>query len=167
MSTATATRGRDMGDEGTGRSRGASLIVEHGPALARVCMALLGDAREVERVLEAVARDAGAKKLDDAKMARAWIFGLARSQCANQLSKVPLRSATHATGPVTERLGARSATPARDALAKLKPTEREAVVLHTVGGLDIEEVAYACNVDVQVARSRISQGMQKLVEGGV
>jgi RNA polymerase sigma-70 factor, ECF subfamily len=153
-----------------GRSRGASLIVEHGPVLARVCMALLGDAREVERVLEAIARDAGAKKPEPpvpADRARAWIFGIARAQCANQLSKVPLRAMTHATGPVTERLGAKTATPARDALAKLKPTEREAVVLHTVGGLDIEEVAFACNVDVQTARSRISQGMQKLVEGGL
>ena len=156
-----------MGDEGQGRSRGASLLAEHGAAIARVCMALLGDAREVERVLEAVARDAGAKKPEDATKERAWLFGLARAQCANQLSKVPLRAMTHATGPVTERLGAKAATPARDALAKLKPTEREAVVLHSVGGLDVEEVAFACNVDVATARSRISQGMQKLLEGGV
>src|SRR5688500_14009473 len=141
MGTAEAKR---MGDEGQGRTRGASLLAEHGAAIARVCMALLGDAREVERVLEAVARDAGAAKTpEDATRARAWLFGLARAQCANQLSKVPLRAMTHATGPVTERLGAKAATPARDALAKLKPTEREAVVLHTVGGLDVEQVAIA------------------------
>lgn len=156
-----------MGDQGTGTSAGARLLAEHGASIARVCMALLGDAREVERVLEAIARDAGSKKLPDDSKGRAWIFGLARAQCANQLSKVPLRAVTHATGPVTERLGAQAATPARAALAKLKPTEREAVVLHTVGGLDAEEVAVACNVDVATARSRISQGMQKLVEGGV
>lgn len=153
--------------EGKEKSRGASLLAEHGAAIARVCMALLGDAREVERVLEAIAREVGAGKPVPGSSDRAWLFGLARVQCANQLSKVPLRAMTHATGPVTERLGAKAATPARDALAKLKPTEREAVVLHTVGGLDLEEVAHACNVDVSTARSRISQGMQKLVEGGV
>lgn len=156
--------------KGTAGSAGARALAEHGAAIARVCMALLGDAREVERVLEAIARDAGAKKppSDDESKRRAWIFGLARAHCANQLSKVPLRAITHATGPVTERLGAQAATPARAALAKLRPTEREAVVLHTVGGLDLEEVAIACNTDVATARSRISQGMQKLVaEGGV
>lgn len=154
-----------MGDQGQGRFAGARLVAEHGAAIARVCMALLGDAREVERVLEAVARDAGAKSPPAGTSERAWIFGIARVQCANQMSKVPLRSVTQATGPVTERLGAKAATPARAALAKLKPTEREAVVLHAVGGLDLEEVAAACNVDVATARSRISQGMQKLVEG--
>lgn len=157
-----------MGDEGKGSSKSASLIAEHGSVIARVCMALLGDAREVERVLEVVARDAGAKRPDDATSPareRAWLFGIARTQCANQLSKVPLRAMTHATGPVTERLGAKAATPARDALAKLKPTEREAVVLFSVGGLEVEEVAFACNVDVATARARIAQGMQKLMEG--
>jgi DNA-directed RNA polymerase specialized sigma24 family protein len=81
------------------------------------------------------------------------------------MSKVPLRAVTQATGPVTERLGVEAATPARAALAKLRPTEREAVVLHAIGGLDVEEVAFACNVDGATARSRISQGMQKLIEG--
>jgi RNA polymerase sigma-70 factor, ECF subfamily len=154
-----------MGEEGK-RSTGARLLAEHGAAIARVCMALLGDAREVERVLEAVAREVGAKKPADGASERGWIFGIARAQCANQLSKVPLRAVTHATGPVTERLGAKTATPARDALAKLKPTEREAVVLHTVGRLDVGDVAFACNVDIATARARISQGMQKLAEGG-
>lgn len=156
-----------MGDEGQGRSAGAKAIGAHGAAIARVCMALLGDAREVQRVLEQIARAAGSRVPAEGASERGWIFGIARTECANQLSKVPLRAVTHATGPVTERLGAQAATPARSALARLKPTEREAVVLHTVGGLDVEEVAVACNVDVATARSRISQGMQKLVEGGV
>ena len=76
-----------------------------------------------------------------------------------------VRSSAFSRPPVTERLGAKAATPARDALARLKPTEREAVVLHAVGGLDVADVALACNVDVATARSRISQGMQKLAEG--
>ena len=154
-----------MGDHGKRTSRGRVRLAEHGAAIARVCMALLGDAREVERVLEAVARELGAKKPADGMSDRAWVFGIVRAQCANQLSKVPLRAVTHATGPVTERLGAKAATPARDGLARLKPTEREAVVLHAVGGLDVADVALACNVDVATARSRISQGMQKLAEG--
>ena len=38
---------------------------------------------------------------------------------------------------------------ARSALGKLKPTEREAVVLHLVGGLDAAQVAEACGIDLR------------------
>lgn len=165
------------GAQGTtgGTSAAAKLVAEHGAALGRVCMALLGDAAEVERVLEQIAREVVARSpAPDGASARAWVFGLARAACATRMSKLPLRATNH-TGPRlpepdapprTERLGARDAVPARAMLAKLKPTEREAVVLHSVGGLDAAEVAAACGVDVTTARARIAQGMAKLVEGG-
>lgn len=168
-----------MGETQGGASAAARLIAEHGATLGRVCMALLGDAAEVERALEQTARDACAREREDrgapeGASARAWIFGLARAACATRLSKAPLRN-TNLTGPrqpeadappKTERLGAREAMAARAQLASLKPTEREAVVLHAVGGLDADEVAIACGVDVATARARIAQGMAKLVEGG-
>ena len=59
--------------------------------------------------------------------------------------------------PVSRRL-------ARAALGKLKPTEREAVVLHLVGGLDAAQVAEACGVDLATARARIARGVSQLVQ---
>lgn len=155
--------GQSDGAEGaSGRLGAAALIAEHGARLGRVCMALLGDAAEVERALEHVAREAAGKSVPaDAATPRAWIFGLARAACATRLSKLPLR--TNVTGP---RLPEPAPSPERAMLATLRPTEREAVVLHAVGGLDAEEVAFACGVDRATARSRIAQGMAKLVEGG-
>jgi len=50
----------------------------------------------------------------------------------------------------------------RAMLAELKPTEREAVVLHTIGGLSLADVALACGVDEATARARISRGMVAL-----
>jgi DNA-directed RNA polymerase specialized sigma24 family protein len=45
----------------------------------------------------------------------------------------------------------------------LKPTEREAVVLALVGGLDASEVALACNVDLGTAKTRIARGLEQLL----
>lgn len=141
---------------------------EHGPVLGRVCMALLGDAAAAERALERVAAEAGAAKLDEGKDVLARLMGMVRVACANRLSKLPIRTATglrpEDRAPETARDRSSEPTLARAALGKLKPTEREAVVLHLVGGLDAARVAEACGTDLGTARSRIARGVAQLVE---
>lgn len=136
---------------------------EHGAVLGRVCMALLGDAGAAERALERVAAEAGAAKLDDSKDILARLMGMVRAACANQLSKLPIRT-DRAPETAPDRPQHGEATLARAALGKLKPTEREAVVLHIVGGLDAAHVAEACGIDLATARSRIARGVAQLVE---
>jgi RNA polymerase sigma-70 factor (ECF subfamily) len=51
---------------------------------------------------------------------------------------------------------------ARDALAKLKPSEREAVVLRYQAELSFREVAAACGVDEAAARKRVSRALSRL-----
>jgi DNA-directed RNA polymerase specialized sigma24 family protein len=127
--------------------------------LGRVCMALLGDRDAAEKALERVAREAGGKPEERTLVT---LLGLARIACATQLSKLPLKKDE---APTTERIGAvEDAANARATLGSLKPTEREAIVLHLVGGLDVADVAKACNVDEQTARQRIARGMSQLVE---
>src|SRR5262249_1039157 len=135
------------------------------PLLGRVAMALVGDAAEIEGVLETVARQAGATTRPSDVSARAWLLGLARTACATQVSRLPLRRTEHDRGPSTERLGLASAGPARAGLRALRPTEREAVVLSLVGGLEAVEVAAACNVDVGTAKTRIARGLEQLMAG--
>lgn len=149
------------GDE----KREAAALGPHGATIAKVAMALLGDAREVERVLEHVARERASKKAPDGTRELVWLLGIARAASAAQLSKIPLR---RDDAPKTERM-ATDATSARTRLAVLKPTEREAVTLHLVGGLDATEVAAACGIDVSLARTRIARGVAQLMnerEGG-
>jgi RNA polymerase sigma-70 factor (ECF subfamily) len=50
----------------------------------------------------------------------------------------------------------------RDALAKLKPSEREALVLRYVADLSHREIAAACNLDEPTARKRISRALARL-----
>jgi DNA-directed RNA polymerase specialized sigma24 family protein len=174
MSAVGLPMGDQEGSTGSGQNSAeevAALLKEHAAVLGRVAMALLGDAQRVEQVLEEVARNAGTpskKPPADAKPLT-WLLGLLRAASATQLSKLPLRGHTK-TGPgfeppppTTERIGAGVAIPARASLAALKPTEREAVVLALVGGLDASEVAIACNVDLGTAKTRIARGLEQLL----
>jgi DNA-directed RNA polymerase specialized sigma24 family protein len=132
-------------------------------------MALLGEVVAAERALERVAREAGATTLDPSKSPLVHLMGLARRACANQLSKLPVRNTASfgldepKAAPAREP-GREPAAVARASLGRLKPTEREAVVLHLVGGLDAAQIAEACEVDLGTVRQRIARGVAQLVE---
>jgi DNA-directed RNA polymerase specialized sigma24 family protein len=150
------------GEQQGPRAAVEAALREHTLLLGRVCMALVGDREAAERALERVAREAGSKALPPGDL-KIWLLGLARVACATQLSKIPVRASSGDAAPNTARLGAaEDAAVARERLAKLKPTEREAVVLTLVGGLDVAGVASACGVDVATARERVAQGLSRL-----
>jgi DNA-directed RNA polymerase specialized sigma24 family protein len=148
--------------------RASALMREHGVVLARVCMALLGDAGATERALERVAREAGAATFEEGKSALPRLMGMARVACANQLSKLPVRNTAawgaEDTNPATLRDRDREPALARASIGRLKPTEREALVLHLVGGLDALQVSEACGIDLETARQRIARGVAQLVQ---
>lgn len=138
-------------------------------------MALLGDAAAVERALERVAREAATLTYEEGKSALPRLLGLARVACATHLSRMPLRNPTGPFRP--EEMGDRAApntardpaspqepNVARAKLGRLKPTEREAVVLHLVGGLDAAGVAEACGIDESAAKTRLARGVAQLLE---
>jgi len=135
---------------------------EHGAVLSRVCMALLGDGVAATQALERIAREAATTNFPEGReLAR--LMGLARAACANQLSKLPIRTASWGND-ANAKTGTSAPALARSAVGSLKPTEREAVVLHMVGGLDAAQVAEACGIDVETARQRIARGVGQLVQ---
>jgi DNA-directed RNA polymerase specialized sigma24 family protein len=156
------TRGNALaaGDR-TDEPRGIAAFREHGPVVARVCMALLGDASASERALERVAAEVGSARFEAGQDLLVRLLGMARVACSNQLSKLPIRSTSAGLAPSPADS---PAALARAELGRLKPTEREAVVLHVVGGLDAAQVAEACGIDLTTARTRIARGVSQLVE---
>jgi RNA polymerase sigma-70 factor (ECF subfamily) len=58
----------------------------------------------------------------------------------------------------------RRAEAARALLAKVRPTEREALLLRYEAGLSYREVGEACGVDEAAARKRVSRGLARLRE---
>ncbi len=102
---------------------------------------------------------------------RAFLYGIARRLCgrytetqARQKSRLHLvHDASASRGDASEvALEKERAGRARDALAKLKPSEREAVVLRYDAGLGFRELALACGIDEATARKRVSRALARL-----
>ena len=141
----------------------------HGAILGRLCMALLGsqaDADEATQETLLRAHRAMATYRAEGSI-KAWLCGIARHVCAHMLETrrkqrellevVP----TNAEGRDVFALRQR-ARALRDALDKLKPTEREALVMRFVGDLSHREIAIACNLDEPTARKRLSRALARL-----
>ena len=143
-----------------------TLLREHGSAIGRVCMALLGDngaaqAATEEALMQAVdAQQARARSGELPQTGTGWLYGIVRSACAKRLEADP--------APTTRRYGsndgqqATEASRVRQALAELRPTEREPTVLRWIAELAIADIAEACRIDEDTARARVSRGLARL-----
>ncbi len=144
----------------------------HGRILGRLCMALLGsraDADEATQETLLRAHRAMATYRGEGSI-KAWLCGIARHVCAHMLETrrrgrevlelVPTSEVSEdALVGFADRQRARMI---RDALAQLKPSEREALVLRYVADLSHREIALACNLDEATARKRISRALARL-----
>ena len=140
--------------------------------LGRLCMAFTGSQAESEELVQETllaAFDAFPQYRGEGSV-RAWLFGIARRLCGRHTEMRTRREArlrlVHDTGRGRDAselsLEREQAVRARAALAKLKPSEREAVVLRYEGELSFREVAKACGVDEPVARKRVSRALSRL-----
>ena len=159
---------------GDGRAAIAAMARVHGAALGRLCFVLLRSQAEAdEMVQEALltAYDAMASYRAEGSP-RAWVFGIARRLCAKRL-EVRTRQARRRDlardeapkdGPDALVEGAHDAQILRDALAELRPTEREAVLLRYVSDLSFREVGAACGIEEAAARQRVGRAVARLRE---
>jgi len=160
--------------EGAHREAVAMCAREHGAALGRLCMAMLGDQGEAEETVQEAliaAHDAMASYRGDGSV-RAWLFGIARRMCARRIEmrvrrerKLRLVHDASSDGDglpddVVERR--RRARLVRDALEDLKPSERDALLLRYEAGLSYREIGQACGIEEAAARKRASRGLAHL-----
>lgn len=148
---------------------------EHGPSIGRLCMAMLGSQAEAEECVQEVliAAHDGFEGYRGEGTVRAFLFGIARKMCARRLEmrgrrerRLRLVHDAEADASTPEHLVAarREAERVRDALEKLKPSERDAVVMRYQGGLDYREIGAACGIDEVAARKRVSRGLARMKE---
>jgi len=156
--------------EGRHREALAACVRAYGAVLGRLCMALLGsqaDADEATQETLLRAHRAMATYRGEGSV-KAWLCGIARHVCAHALETRrrgrQLLEVVPAPGEASpDELARRQlARLLRDALARLKPTEREALVLRYVADLGHREIAAACNIDEAAARKRISRALARL-----
>lgn len=141
-------------------------------ALGRLCMAFAGSQAESEELVQETllaAYDAFPQYRGEGTV-RAWLFGIARRIAGRHVEmrarqKERLRL-VHDTGRGRDAadltIERERAERARTALAKLKPSEREAVILRFQGELSFRELATACGVDEAAARKRVSRALARL-----
>ncbi len=140
--------------------------------LGRLCMALTGSQAEAEELVQEtlIAGYDGFPQFRFEGSVKSWLFGIARRICGRHNEVRNRRAArlrlVHDTGrgaDVSElHIERERAIRARNALAELKPSEREAVVLRYDAGLSFREVAAACGVDEAAARKRVSRALSRL-----
>src|SRR6185436_1438333 len=121
---------------------GAALVLcarQHGAAIGRLCMALVGsqaDAEDLTQETLLAAHDAFDSWRGEGSI-RAWLFGIARRKCARHLENRTagraklelLRDDAPAPDPTETASERQLAARARKALAQVKPSEREALIL--------------------------------------
>ncbi len=153
--------------------RAATLTARnHGHAVGRLCLALVGSQAEAEELTQETllaAYDAFGSWRGEGSL-RAWVFGIARRRCAKHLEKRTRQAARlrliHDSdrGETSEDwlMRRQRAEHARTALEAVRPSEREALLLRYVGDLSFREVGDACGIDEAAARKRVSRALARL-----
>jgi RNA polymerase sigma-70 factor (ECF subfamily) len=141
----------------------------HGTILGRLCMALLSSQADADEATQETLLRAhrGMATYRAEGSIKAWLCGIARHVCAHMLETQRKHRELLEVVPATDEardvfVQRRRSRAVRDALAKLKPSEREALVLRYVADLSHREIAAACNLDEPTARKRISRALAKL-----
>jgi RNA polymerase sigma-70 factor (ECF subfamily) len=161
-----------MVQDGRHRDALAACARTHGMIIGRLCMALLGSQADADEATQETLLRAHRSMTTyrGEGSIKAWLCGIARHVCAHMLEtrrrgrEVLELVRTDETDETARTLFAikRRSRAIRDGLAKLKPSEREALVLRFVADLSHREIATACNLDEPTARKRISRALARL-----
>ena len=145
----------------------------HAGSLGRLCMAMLGSQAEAEEIVQETliaAHDAMGSWRGEGSI-RSWLSGISRHLCARRIEMRVrqerrlrlVHDAAAETGLPEDLVEARRrALRVRDALDRLKPSERDALVLRYEGGLSFREIGIACGLDEATARKRASRALARL-----
>ena len=160
-----------------GRFRDALAVCvrEHGSALGRYCMAVLGNQLEAEEALQqtlGMAYDAMPFWEGQGKV-RTWLFGLARRICIQRvearISQPPgpaYSGDPNDEGAMTEESARKikRARTVRQMLSRLKPAERDVVILRYQSGLSYAEIADISGIEEMELRRQASRALLRLRE---
>jgi RNA polymerase sigma factor (sigma-70 family) len=140
------------------------LVQEHGAVVMRVCRAVLSPADADDAWSETFLSALRAyPRLRPDSDERAWLVTIAHRKAIDQVRETGRRAL-----PVGELPVIATEDPSgpdedlRDALAALTPAQRDAVVLHHLGGLPHDDIAAALGISPAAARRRAADGIAAL-----
>jgi RNA polymerase sigma-70 factor (ECF subfamily) len=151
-------------------------VDEHGPALYRTAVRLLNDRHEAEDAVQEAFRSAWASRENyrpeqrGGGSERAWMVSILRRRVADHWRKRALRVVSDADAP--RELASRDKPAAREpytdevqeALGRLPPDWREALLLVVVAELTHQEAADELGVPLGTVLSRVSRARERMRE---
>lgn len=150
------------------------LACAYGSACGRFCATLVGSEADAEELVQEALIEAyrAMPRYRGAATVKSWFFGISRRICIQHLRRrdrrrslltrwfYPGAEEAHTPPDPAEQSEARRAL--AQALGRLKPKLRDAVLLRYQAGLDHREVAQALHISPAAARKRTSLGISAL-----
>ena len=142
------------------------------PNLRAFAVSLTGNSGRADDLVQETLMKAWAKfhTFHEGTNLRAWLFTILRNEFYSQLRKRG-REVEDAEGTYAARLASQPAQSGhmdlsdfREALAKLPPDQREALILVGASGFSYEEAAEICQCAVGTIKSRVSRARNRLAE---
>jgi RNA polymerase sigma-70 factor (ECF subfamily) len=159
-------------DQGRHREALVQCSAVYAALLGRLCMAFLGSQADAEEVVQEtlIAAHGAMASYRGEGSVKSWLCGIARRQCARHLERQTRHKRhLHLVPPPAEEgtpegsiATKQRAQMVRAALMRLKPSEREALVLRYQAEMSFREIGHICNIDEAAARKRASRGLQSL-----
>jgi RNA polymerase sigma-70 factor (ECF subfamily) len=153
---------------GTTRLEIAAIAQEHYDAVFRFCARRVGVDRAADAAQETfLTAQKALKKFRGESTVSTWLFGIANNECRRLARKERLAPVTLEIDPARpasehseEAIVNRQAL--LQAMQKLSPEHREAVILHELDGLTYEEAAVILGVPVGTVKSRLHHAFTNL-----
>jgi RNA polymerase sigma-70 factor (ECF subfamily) len=152
----------------------AELVARYHARLLFYLAKMLGETHRAEDALQEVWLDAwrGLPRLAEAGAWRAWLYRIARDRANRELRRrrLPtsnLESVEVAGDAAEDEFSAEELLQVQEAIDRLSPEQREAVLLRYVEGMSYDEIASVAGCQVGTVRSRLHYAkltLRKLLE---
>jgi RNA polymerase sigma-70 factor, ECF subfamily len=145
-----------------------ALYREHGPAVRRICVALLRDRGEAEDAAQQVFLSAYQALLNGTgpRHPAAWLATIARHECRRRvrpsLHPIAEEAADMRHDPPGDVLRRIEVDAVWDAIAELPAAQRQALLLREITGLSYEQVAEHLDVSHSSVRSLLNRARRKI-----
>jgi RNA polymerase sigma-70 factor (ECF subfamily) len=149
-----------------------ALVRQHGPAVYRVALRMLGDPADAEDA----AQDAFLQAWRSLRSFRGesrfstWMYRIVTNRCLNELARRRALEPLEETAP-SERPGPEQVAVARSelellrkAVDELTPEQRAALVLREFEGCTYEEIADVLDISVSAVKSRLHRARAEILQ---
>ncbi len=149
-----------------------ALVREHGPAVYRVAVRMLGEPEDAEDAAQDAFLQAwrGLRSFRGQSAFSTWMYRIVTNRCLDELARRRATEPLEESAP-SERPGPEQVVVARSEFAVLRkavedltPEQRAVLVLREFEGCTYEEIAEVCDISVSAVKSRLHRARAEVLE---